>query len=47
MHDHEFPGWLFLPFASSDIIEALTDVILLPFFLPWTQIRCLELWQLF
>ena len=47
MHGPEFPGWISFPFASSDIMEVLTDMIPLLFFLPRTQMHCLELWQPF
>lgn len=42
-----FWGGLSFPIIRSDIIGALTDAILLPFFLPWAQMHCLDLWQLF
>lgn len=47
MHGPTFPGWISFPFVSSDIIGVLTYLIPLLFFLPRTQVHCLELWQPF
>ena len=47
MHGPEFLGESSLPAIRSDMKRVLTGSIPLPFFLLWTPMHCLELWQLF